>query len=60
MKIDLQVMASDIQIMSKKKYDQSLQLILKSWHKPIDRFPLLKGKTIKDGHENFEMKEFPS
>ena len=30
-------MSSDIQIMSKRKQDQLLKLIFKSWHKPINK-----------------------
>ena len=34
---DIQIMSSDIQIMSKRKQDQLLKLIFKSWHKPINK-----------------------
>ena len=34
---DIQIMSSDIQIISQRKQDQLLQLIFKSWHKPINK-----------------------
>ena len=37
---DIQIMSSDIQIMSKRKLYQLLQLILKSRHKPINKMDL--------------------
>ena len=36
----IQIMSSDLQIMSKGKSNQLLQLILKSRHKPINKMDL--------------------
>ena len=39
-RFDIKIMSSDIQIMSKRKQNQLLQLILKSRHKPINKMGL--------------------
>ena len=43
---DIQIMSSDRQIMSKRKSNQLLQLILKSWYKPIHKMDLQRAIRI--------------
>ena len=41
---DIQIMSIDIQIMSKRKYNQLLQLILKLWHKLMNKVHIYKNR----------------
>ena len=41
----MQIMSSDIQIMSERKKDQLLQLILKLWYKAINKMDLQRDRN---------------
>ena len=44
-RFDIKIMSSDIQIMSKRKQNQLLQLILKSRHKAINKMDLKRDRN---------------